>query len=301
MRNKLVFFAVFGLILFFTLENHIWGGAIVMAFVLLLGVLIIEFPNANSGSDEDEEEMVSPNQNINEKYLCYKGVDLNFKEEELVSVLSKHLPYFIKLSFANRQKFLQRLKKFISQKSFEIHDESGFKEMPILISASAIQISFGLEEYLLSHFSHIHIFPEEFVGTYPTLRLLEGNVSGNSINLSWKHFLKGFQFPDDGQSVGLHEMAHAYYYQNFETSEQVNKNFVSTFNDFNNCSNKALEQEKQYGNDLYSDYGLTNLQEFWAESIELFFEKPTDLKINYPELFAVIEEILNQNILALYG
>ena len=98
----------------------------------------------------------------------------------------------------------------------------------------------------------------------------------------------------DGQNVGLHEMAHAYYYQNFETTEQVNHNFVTTFDEFNQYGNKAFEQEKQVGNDLYSDYALTNFQEFWAESIELFFEKPAALQLKYPELFDTIKEILNQ-------
>ena len=92
---------------------------------------------------------------------------------------------------------------------------------------------------------------------------------------------------------------HAYYFQNFETSAQVNKNFVSTFTQFNNYSNKALEQETQQGKDLYSDYGLRNFQEFWAKSIEIFFENPVALQMKYPELFDTIKNILNQNTIAL--
>ena len=60
--------------------------------------------------------------------------------------------------------------------------------MPVLISAAAIQVSFGLEKYLLPDFPNIHIFPEEFIATEPSVRFLEGNVSDNCINISWKHF-----------------------------------------------------------------------------------------------------------------
>jgi hypothetical protein len=167
--------------------------------------------------------------------------------------------------------------------------------MPVLISAAAIQLSFGLEKFLLPGFEFIHIFPEEFIGVHPSIRVLEGNVSGNSINLSWKHFLHGFQYPGDGQNVGLHEMAHAYYYQYFETSREVDKNFVAAFADFTNYGNKVFEQEALPGFDLYSDYALRNFQEFWAESVEIFFEKPFAMKMQYPELYSTICVVLNQD------
>jgi Mlc titration factor MtfA (ptsG expression regulator) len=170
-----------------------------------------------------------------------------------------------------------------------------FKEMPILISATAVQLSFGLEKYLLPNFNCIHIYPEEFIGVHPSIRLLEGNVSGHSINLSWKHFLQGFLFPYDGQNVGLHEFAHAYYYQYFETGESVDKTFVASFPDFNNNSSQVLKQEQSPGYDLYSDYGLSNEQEFWAESVELFFEKPIQLKSAYPVLYDALKRLWKQD------
>jgi Mlc titration factor MtfA (ptsG expression regulator) len=229
------------------------------------------------------------------KFLTYYGGELKFFDDELQKVLDKHFPYYTRLDDTGKEKFLHRLKKFISEKIFVIHDESGFKEMPILISASAIQISFGLDKYLLPYFSHIHIFPEEFIGYHPTLRLLEGNVSGHSVNLSWKHFLNGYKFPQNGQNVGLHEFAHAFYYQYFEVGENIEKDFVARFPLFDACGNKAFQQEQQPGNNLYSDYALTNFQEFWAESVEVFFEKPVILKAMYPDLFEAMKEILKQD------
>lgn len=227
--------------------------------------------------------------------LTYRGDKLEFSDIELDTVLNKHFPYYCQLSIANKERFLHRLTKFISRKIFVIHDESGFKEMPILISASAIQLSFGLDKYLLPHFSHIHIFPEEFIGYHPTLRILEGNVSGHSVNLSWKHFLNGYQLPDNGQNVGLHEFAHAFYFQYFETGNHVEMDFVETFPLFDACGSEAFEMEQQRTERLYSDYALRNFQEFWAESIEIFFERPADMKQQYDELYRSICEILEQD------
>ncbi len=227
--------------------------------------------------------------------LTYRGNELEFSEAEMDAVLSRNFPYYGKLDFENKKRFLHRLGKFISRKIFVIHDESGFKEMPILISASAIQISFGLDKYLLPHFSQIHIFPEEFIGYHPTLRILEGNVSGNSVNLSWKHFLNGYQLPDNGQNVGLHEFAHAFYFQYFETGDHVEKDFVETFPLFNAFGNKAFVMEGQSRERLYSDYALRNFHEFWAESIELFFERPADMRQQYEDLYVSICDILDQD------
>jgi Mlc titration factor MtfA (ptsG expression regulator) len=180
-------------------------------------------------------------------------------------------------------------------KAFKTHDIRGFKEMPVLISATAIQFSFGLEKYLLPNFEFIHFYPEEFVHTHSPSGFLEGNVSDRSINISWKHFLEGFQYPDDGQNVGLHEIAHAYYSQNFISTENIDNGFVTSFSNFNNTANKVFEQEKHPGNDLYSDYALRNFQEFWAESVEIFFEKPVEMESHYPQLYQTMKGLLNQD------
>ncbi|HTN05796.1 zinc-dependent peptidase [Agriterribacter sp.] len=58
---------------------------------------------------------------------------------------------------------------------------------------------------------------------------------------------------------------------------------------------KVFEQEKAPGNDFYSAYALTNFQEFWAESVELFFERPAQLQIVYPDLYKIMVVVLNQD------
>jgi len=46
---------------------------------------------------------------------------------------------------------------------------------------------------------------------------------------------------------------------------------------------------------IYSEYADTDLQEFWAESVEIFFEKPNNLKENYPSVYEAIKILLNQD------
>ncbi len=228
--------------------------------------------------------------------LTYFGKDLNFTTEQIVAVFTKRFPYFNTLSVEKKNIFLTRHKKFLRNKTFRIHDKNGFKEMPILISATAIQLSFGLEKYMLPHYKNIHIFPEEFIGLEPSIRFLEGNVSGDCINISWKHYLQGYENSTNGQNVGLHEMAHAYYCQNIICAEDRDKSFAASYDHFSTHGKSVFEIEKSSTQRLYTDYGLRNLHEFWAESVEVFFEKPAAMKEQYPELYTTMCQVLNQKI-----
>ncbi len=226
--------------------------------------------------------------------LVYYGENLDFQDELLRKVLVKHFPYFTQLLPPDQDKFIIRLKKFIKTKCFIIHDIKGYREMPILISASAIQITFGLSKFLLPHFGVIQIYPQEFIALEP-MRVLIGNVSGNTINIAWKQFLEGYRNGFDNNNVGLHEMAHALYYQNFETEEHIDKSFKDSFDLFTAFGDQIYMREKQRTIGLYSDYAMKNFQEFWAESIELFFENPGRLNSHYPELYNIICDLLCQD------
>lgn len=230
-------------------------------------------------------------------YHRYYGNELGFSGQQLTAILTKRFPYYNHLAQNEKLVFVERLQKFIANKIFKIHGEKGYKEMPVLVSAAAIQLTFGLKKYLLPHFKFINIHPQEFLRVRPILCFLEGNVSGHSINLSWKHFLEGYGNPNDGQNVGLHEMAHALYYQTFEVEKNIDKGFRNFYNHFHMDGNKAFHTEKTVAGGLYSEYAEKNFQEFWAESVEIFFEKPVDMYSYYPQLYETMKQLLRQDTL----
>lgn len=240
-------------------------------------------------------EEIEPTYKPTYSFLTYKGKDLNFSEVEIVAIFTRRFPFFTNLSHSEKNRFLNRHKRFMKSKIFRIHDRSGFKEMPILISATAVQLSFGLEEYLLPHYKCINIYPQEFLGIHPTIRFLEGNVSGDTINISWKHFLMGNENSTNGQNVGLHEMAHAYYCQNIICEQDRDAMFSKSYNHFHTHGDHVFKIEKITEQRLYTDYALKNLQEFWAESVEIFFERPSQMKQQYPALYSCMQTILNQS------
>ena len=274
--------------------------------LILTALIVFEFKyeifiSTGEKDDIDEEiSVVSNTKAVNKPVLKYDGATLNFTDIEIDNALTKRFPYYVAISYANKERFIHRVKNFIANKIFYIHDESGFKEMPILISASAIQLTFGFKKYLLPYFKNIHVFPEEFFRTNDLgICFLAGNVSSNDINLSWKHFLKGYQDGTDGQNVGLHELAHALYYQALVVENGVDDDFSDSYHDFENHGNKVYEMEMKPVGGLYSEYANKNFQEFWAESAEIFFERPEELKNLYPDLYETLMEVFNQDPLNL--
>jgi len=282
-------------------DHYIPGPGMVITFIAVFIFILVKVKRNITDGDADDSDAFTPTDaprsvyKSTQPYLTYYGDELSFSDGELTGILTKRFPYFTALSPTQKTRFLNRLQNFISNKIFKIHDDKGYKEMPVLISAAAIQLTFGLEKYLLPNFEFIHVYPQEFMRVQETICFLEGNVSGHAINLSWKHFLEGYANPNDGQNVGLHELAHALYYQTFIVEENVDPTFRNTFDNFNSYGNKVFEQELQPGNDLYSDYALKNFQEFWAESAEIFFEKPAEMKAAYPLLYDTIKTLLNQD------
>lgn len=232
---------------------------------------------------------------VAKSYLTYYGSEINLTDKAVADILSKRFLYYRQLNLANQKIFVHRVQKFMAVKTFKIHDVKGFKEMPILISAAAIQLTFGLRKYLLPYFEFIHIHPQEFLRINPVLCFLEGNVSGRAIRLSWKHFIDGYANPADGQNVGLHELAHALYYQSFIVERNVDKGFRNYYDGFSSSGDKAYHAEKTKEKNLYSDYAEKNLQEFWAESVEIFFERPKEMRSNYPQLYEAMQVVLNQD------
>lgn len=227
-------------------------------------------------------------------YLVYKGKNLQFTSQEIELSLTKYLPYYNNLNESLKVIFIKRLQQFIKSKIFIIHAKEGYKEMPILLSAAAIQITFGVENYMLPYFKYLQIHPEEYFAAN-SFRVLAGHVQGNSITIAFNQLLKGNQISNDGSNVGLHEMAHALYYQEIIINQTPHDSFDYLFE-------KVLEEGEEvysfkHQNTLFSDYAFKELQEFWAESVEIFFEKPQQMQLCFPELFEIICNLLQQNSL----
>jgi MtfA peptidase len=216
------------------------------------------------------------------------------RHQDYDELLSRHNPYYKSLSKTGKDRFLTRVLHFVEVKNFDYIDVDPEESMPLLVAAAAIQLTFGLEHYLLDYFRTIHILRDKYrYGVYKMP--FEGHVSEDGIYLSWAHFLREFSDYSDGQNVGLHEMAHALTYVNFSVQDGRDKTFHDYFTEFSSVARPIFERMQAGETNLLDAYAATSYQEFWAVCIETFFERSTSFRRQLPELYSALCSLLNQD------
>ena len=210
------------------------------------------------------------------------------------SVVSRYLKYYNRLGLEEQRKFLFRTYLFNKSKHFHYIEVEESTEMPILISAVAVQLTFGLDKFMLNYFDDIFVIRDDYhYGMYS--RPFMGHVDQTGIYLSWDNFMKGLLGQTPNCNVGLHEMGHALAYVNFITQTEEDKNFKKEFLNFSKIARPIFASMQEGKKNLLGDYAGTNYHEFWAVSVELFFENPVRFKHEMPELYEAISRVLNQD------
>jgi Mlc titration factor MtfA (ptsG expression regulator) len=214
------------------------------------------------------------------------------------AIINRVLPYYSKLSEVNKQRFLKRVYNFRKSKTFHFSGLEPREEITILISAAAVQVSFGLKNYRLPFFTDIYVLSDAYLALNAREQYI-GHVSPTGIYISWKHFVQGFADYSDGVNVALHEMAHALHHENFINETGIDWDFRQDFDKlptiYGPLMSKALVERRSY----LRGYAFTNFHEFWAVSVEYFFENPQYIKDNLPQLYAILRDTLNQDPLHL--
>lgn len=252
---------------------------IIIIASLVLGILILHKPVAYL---------------YNKIYIRQQFRNFLSNETFYHSVVSGHVKYYNRLGLEDQRKFLFRTYLFKKAKRFHYIEVQESAEMPILVSAAAVQLTFGLEKFMLNYFTDIFILRDDYhYGFYS--RPFMGHVDQTGIYLSWDNFIKGLSGQTPDCNIGLHEMGHALAYVNFITATEQDKIFTKEFPNFSKIA-KPIFTGMQLGNkNLLGDYAATNYHEFWAVAVEIFFESPVRFKHELPALYEVMTRVLNQD------
>ncbi|TAH04049.1 MAG: hypothetical protein EAZ16_06375 [Sphingobacteriales bacterium] len=210
--------------------------------------------------------------------------------------LNVYNQYYKTLPSSLKSLFLQRTANFMFSKKFVFTGIAEEPRMRLLISAAAVQLSFGLEKYLLDYFKTIYVYREDYrYGLYNSPFM--GHVSNDGIHLSWNNFLRGYENYTDADNVGIHEMAHALTYVNFVATNDPGEDigFKKRFRNFSKTARPIFLKLQEGAMGVLTPYAATNYNEFWAVSVETFFEKPAQLQLQMPELYAALSQLLNQD------
>ena len=230
-----------------------------------------------------------------QKYLLYRRRK-GFEQHETYfrSIISNNISYFNKLDHEQQHKWLFRAYLFFRSKKFHYVGVAKSDEMPILISATAAQLTLGLENFSLNYFRDIYVLQHDYHYGFYSLPFM-GHVDSSGIYLSWDNFLQGIRSSEDSSNVGLHEMAHALAYVNFITKTDEDKHFKKEFHQYSKVARPIFQEMQRGKKTLLGDYAASNYHEFWAVSVEFFFENPERLQHELPELYEAMVRLLRQD------
>ncbi len=222
------------------------------------------------------------------------------------SILEEKVWFYGLLGDSHRGCFDGLMRIFIEEKRFEACGgmESVTKEMQLIIAAQACLLVFGraIDEGWKAitpydRLDSILIYPSAFVAKRAGEHIEDGEKSvllgeswsTGSLILAWDSVMKGLINREDGHNVVMHEFAH----QLDQTDVADGVPDLDTGRDLALWAHafapayERLVDEVNDGrtNTTIDDYGATNAAEFFAVSVETFFEKPRQLREDEPELY----------------
>ncbi len=209
--------------------------------------------------------------------------------------LNKHFDYFKPLSDSAKSEFITRMWNFEQSKKFITSGNITLEpEMKWLVSAAAIQLTFGLKDYMIRSHYQIVLHADAFYLPGSRLKMKGAASQAGTIHLSWPDLKQGFEVPDDRYNLGLHELSHA-----LKMTVLGGKTFDDRLKRYYSAWSKTVKQEflnLKHGNEHFlRKYGGTNMHEFFAVCIEHFFEVPAGMKKELPELYSSLSVLLNQD------
>ncbi|MEP3388495.1 MAG: zinc-dependent peptidase [Reichenbachiella sp.] len=212
-------------------------------------------------------------------------------------ILKKHFPYYSQLSPNRRKRFEQKIQYFIHVKEFIPRQIPVVtEEMKVLISACAVQLTFGYPKVFLSHFKRILVYPDNYYSTInKTYHKGEVNPRLRAIVLSWKAFVEGYFNPKDGRNLGLHEMAHALRLENLILNAEYKFFDGAVLQQWQQQADMEMKSIAAGKSRMFRDYAGTDPDEFFSVAVENFFERPKKFKSLMPNLYAILVLLLKQD------
>ncbi len=214
-------------------------------------------------------------------------------------ILKSEFSFYNRLSPKEQRYFEHRVAVFIYNHSFDGRGMRIDDRVKVLISATAIMLTFGYRDYDINSVNNFIIYPKEFFSrANKAYHKGEFNLGLRTIVFSWENFLHGYDISNDNFNLGIHEYVHAMHLE-FANKGNNSPNAVIFMNTYHDLVT-FLDADEAYKQRLVAsrylrDYAYTNTFEFVAVLIESFMETPEEFKAQFPEMYAYVKQMLNFN------
>jgi MtfA peptidase len=232
--------------------------------------------------------------------------------KECLALIQHHVAFFRRLSASDRAELLGHVQVFLAEKRFE--GCGGFTitdEVRVTIAAQACLLLLhrktdyfpGLLTILVYPLTYMveekrqvgeHLWEEGVVS-----RLGETGRRMGSLVLSWGAVKHGATDPSEGKNVVFHEFAHQLDFENHATDGVpglATRERQLAWSEVMRTEFASLRAADETGvPTLLDTYGAKDPAEFFAVSVEAFFERPRALRARYPKLYEQLRNYFQQD------
>ena len=222
-------------------------------------------------------------------------------------LVAQHVPMIKRLPAELRSKLEGKISVFLHQIEFIGCDGLEVtEEMRLSIAAQACLLVVNTDTWY-DHLYTILIYPGAFkslrqersgyvVTERETVRLGESWSRGPVI-LSWAHAEQGALNDRDGHNVVLHEFAHQVDDLSGHTDGapilSKGQSFAEWARVFTQSYEAHLRNVQQGRPTVFDPYGATGQEEFFAVAVEVFFERPAEVRHAAPDVYAQLAELFH--------
>lgn len=214
-------------------------------------------------------------------------------------ILRKYAIIYQRLGPEEQRIFERKVSIFLNEKTWIGSGIEVVVEMKVMIAACAAQLLRGFPEVELRHFDRIVVYPDSY-RNHRSGRVHQGEVRPKlgMIIISWDDFLHGYAHSRDAHNVGLHEMAHALWFENSIVNGESHFLDTRLLNEWHKMAESEVRRIKAHEPSYFRDYAGTNQAEFFAVAVEYFFEQPAEFKAAMPAYYANLSALLKQDPVA---
>src|SRR2546421_4032911 len=231
---------------------------------------------------------------------------------EWLKIIKTNVAFFVRLSASDQAELLEHVQILLDEKRFEgcagleIDDE-----VRVTIAAQACLLLVHRKTDYFPRLLTILVYPStysvqeqrpitaEIWEEGKHARLGETARTMGSMVLAWDTVKSGAADPSDGKNVVLHEFAHQLDYENFAADGApalATREQQMSWREVMRTEFASLRAAEATGIPTLLDiYGATNPAEFFAVSVEAFFERPSALRSSHPRLYSELQRYFHQN------
>lgn len=226
-------------------------------------------------------------------------------------VLERNVPLYNHLPLPLKEQLHGLIHIFLAEKNIE--GAAGLEvtdEIRVTIAGQACILLLNRETEYYPRLYSIVVYPHSYEVDKPLFfsgrqhieatetRLGESWPTG-AVVLAWDHVRQGAADVHDGHNLVFHEFAHQLDQENASADGIPNLGRSSRYIAWARVVGREYEDLQQHVKtgmaSLLDQYGATNEAEFFAVATECFFERPAQMKAQYPELYEELKEFYRQD------